>query len=284
MSNQSATPFRLIEALRRLRPGASQRTLRQMLKWGRVRVNGEVVRSATHEIGPEDTVEISREKIQAQLPPEISIIHEDSHIIVVRKSEGMLSVRTPREQQETVYAHLLKYLRAKSPGARPFVVHRLDRGASGVLVFAKTVAAQEKLKSLFAAHRIERKYIVVVEGSLQRKSGTIRSYLAQNIFHRVYSTDDRSKGKLAITHYTVLRQSPRYATLEVTLETGRKNQIRVHLASIGHPVAGDQEYGAKTDPIGRLALHAALLGFVHPFSGKKMEFSAPAPVSFDTIR
>jgi 23S rRNA pseudouridine1911/1915/1917 synthase len=283
MLNESRNPIRLIDALRKMNPGSSLRTLKQWLKWGRVRVNGEVVRSATHEIRPTDKIEVSREKIVPQLPPEVSLVYEDQHIIVVEKSEGMLSVRTPSEQRDTVYAHLLKYLRTKNPRARLFVVHRLDRGASGLLVFAKNAAAQKQLKSLFAAHNIERKYIALVEGRLRRKDGTIRSYLAENVFHRVYSTNDKSKGKLAVTHYRVIKQAARYAMLEVTLETGRKNQIRVHLAETGHPIAGDKEYGAKTNPIGRLALHAALLGFAHPISRQKMQLTSPIPASFSAV-
>jgi 23S rRNA pseudouridine1911/1915/1917 synthase len=272
----------LLDVLSEVIPEASRTTLRQMLAVGRIRVNGEVEKVAKRGLQPGDTIELSRKEHHSLLPPEVSLLHEDDDIVVVVKPPGLLTVSTESEREQTLQAVLNRYLKAKGVTDRIHVVHRLDREASGVLVFARSFEVREALKERFAAHEIDRIYVAVVEGSLDPPDGTIRSYLWEGKDLLVRSVDPRSypNAKAAVTHYRTTRSGAKYSTLEVTLETGRKNQIRVHLAESGHPIAGDARYGAKSDPIGRLALHARRLGLVHPTTGKKMTFESVVPANF----
>lgn len=272
----------LLDALSEVIPEASRTTLRQMLAAGRIRVNGEVEKVAKRQLQPGDTVELSRKEHHSLLPPEVSLLHEDDDILVVVKPPGLLTVSTESEREQTLQAVLNRYLKAKGVSDRIHVVHRLDREASGVLVFARSFEVREALKERFAAHDIDRIYVAVVEGNLDPPDGTIRSHLWEGKDLLVRSVDPRSypNAKAAVTHYRTTRAGAKYSTLEVTLETGRKNQIRVHLAESEHPIAGDARYGAKSDPIGRLALHARRLGLVHPTTGKKMTFESVVPAAF----
>ena len=192
------------------------------------------------------------------------------------------NVATERERENTAQAYLNKYLGAQRE-ERIHVVHRLDRETSGVLVFAKNFHARERLKEQFAAHVVDRIYVAIIEGEIQPPSGTIRSYLLEGRDLRMRSVDAHPDAKFAVTHYRTITVSPPYSMLEVTLETGRKNQIRAHLSEAGHAVVGDHLYGAVTNPLGRLGLHAKLLGFAHPTTGKKMSFTAAIPKSFRTL-
>jgi 23S rRNA pseudouridine1911/1915/1917 synthase len=165
-----------------------------------------------------------------------------------------------------------------------FVVHRLDRLASGLLVFARSAAAKRTLQAQFAAHAVERTYLAVVEGRVARLEGTITSRLLDDVPGRVRETRDPGRGRSATTHWRVRRLGARYTLLEVRLDTGRRNQIRVHLAGRGHPIAGDATYGSRTDPFRRLALHAHVLGFDHPRTGARLRFVSPAPAAFGRLR
>jgi RluA family pseudouridine synthase len=218
------------------------------------------------------------------LPPQLNLLYEDDDILVVSKASGLLSVASEAEKEETALKYLNEYLRAKKKQQRVHPVHRLDRDTSGVMMFAKNFKTKEKLKLKFAAHDIERTYVAVVEGRLSPSRGTVRSYLYEDATYTVRTTEDENLGKKAITHFQVMDAGDHFTMVEVTLETGRKNQIRVHLASLGHPVAGDTKYGARTNPLGRLGLHAQLLGFDHPATGKHMVFTAPLPDVFRHVR
>ncbi|MBZ5497595.1 MAG: RluA family pseudouridine synthase [Acidobacteriia bacterium] len=270
----------LLEAVRVLVPGASNRTLRQLLQHGRVRLNGETSKIAARRVAPGDRIEIVA---QGSSPPPVhglKIVYEDKDILLVEKPPGLLTVATPHEQEKTAYAYLRQYVKERDARQKLFIVHRLDKFASGVLVFAKSEPVQTKLQSLFSSHNIQRKYWAVVEGHVSQNHGTIRSHLAENRARRMHSTEDESAGKEAVTHYRVLRRFPRLTTLEVTLETGRKNQIRVHLAEMGHPIVGDRAYGSTSNPMGRLGLHAFLLGFRHPALGIPIRHETKAPPEF----
>ena len=275
----------LLDALAEIIPEASRTTLRQMLAAGRIRVNGEVEKIAKRELRAGDAIELARKEHHSLLPPEISLLHEDDDIIVVVKPPGLLTVSTESEREQTLQAVLNRYLKAKGFADRIHVVHRLDREASGVLIFARSFEMREALKERFAAHDIDRIYVAVVEGSLEPPNGTIRSHLWEGKDLLVRSVDPRSypNAKAAVTHYRTTKAGAKYSTLEVTLETGRKNQIRVHLAESGHPIAGDDRYGARSDPIGRLALHARRLAVVHPTTGKKMTFESNVPEAFGRV-
>ncbi len=269
----------LLDALQRRFPDSSKTSLRKMLQSGRVRVNGELEKDAKRPLEPNDAIEVISKSRACTLPEGLSILHEDEDVIVVLKSHGLLTVATERERENTAQAYLNDYLREKREG-RIHVVHRLDRETSGVLVFAKNFAVREALKEKFAAHAIDRVYVAIIEGTIDPPSGTIRSHLLERSDLRMQSVGAHPDAKLAVTHYRTMATTPGYSMLEVTLETGRKNQIRAHLSEAGHPVVGDQLYGSTVNPLGRLGLHAKLLAFTHPVSEKRMSFTAPLPSVF----
>lgn len=267
----------LIEALALGAPDSSRTTLRSWLKLGRVLVDGKTVKIGTTPIsaGQKITVAAKEERVERGL----KILYEDAHLVVVDKPTGLLSVSTAFEESQTAHAILKRRHRPK----RVYVVHRLDQDTSGVMVFALSLEALEGLKKTFELHTIERCYCAIVEGHLQEKKGTWRSYLFEDGNYVVRETADTVKGELAITHYSVEKETKSYSKLRIELETGKKNQIRVHCQRAGTPVVGDKKYGAKTDPLKRLGLHAHLLGFTHPITAKKMIFESPLPKAFSGL-
>ena len=273
-------PGSLGECLGRLLAEASGRTRKQLLASGRVRVNGATARRADVALAAGDVVELATRGPRSALPPGLQLRHEDDELIVVDKPAGLLTIATEHERRRTVYAHLTALARSRQPPARVFVVHRLDRLASGLLVFATSPGAKRTLQAQFAAHTVERAYLAVVEGRVARPAGTVVSRLLDDAPGPVRQTRDPQRGRQAVTHWRVVRAATRHTLLEVRLETGRRNQIRVHLARLGHPIAGDVAYGSRTDPFGRLALHAHVLGFEHPGTAARMRFVSPAPAAF----
>lgn len=273
----------LLDVLQQRFPDSSKRTLRKMLESERVRVNGAPERDAKRPIAAGDSVELATKS--ERLDPRIRILFEDADLIVVDKAEGLLTVPSAEVRHETAETFLDAYLGGRPGEPRIHHVHRLDRDASGVLVFAKNTYVRDRLRELFAAHAVERVYVAIVHGKLHEPAGTFRSFVAEDDEHRVRSVTAAAQGKEAITHYRTTASGRRYSILEVTLETGRRNQIRVHLAEAGHPVVGDTMYGkGLDDELGRLGLHAGHLGFVHPRSGKKVAFTADLPRSFGELR
>jgi RluA family pseudouridine synthase len=214
------------------------------------------------------------------LPKGLKILYEDKDILVVDKPAGLLSVATATNKTKTAYYFLTDYVRkgySKSRN-RLFTVHRLDQWTSGVLVFAKSEEIKLRLQAQWK--ETEKKYLAVVHGRLAQKEGIISSYLAENKAFVVYSTPDPAKGKLSRTAYKVLKETGRFSLLEVGLLTGRKNQIRVHLADKGHPVVGDRKYGKTGDKFRRLALHSKSISFKHPATGRQLTFETKLPVYF----
>jgi 23S rRNA pseudouridine1911/1915/1917 synthase len=276
-------PQALLDALAALFPESSKSTLRQMLQTGRVRVNGEVEKNAKRDLEPEDAVDVAEKAIHRNLPAGLMVLHEDADVIVVFKAHGILTVPTERERETTVQAYLNAYLGQNKGKERIQVVHRLDRETSGVLVFAKNAYAREQLKEQFAAHTTERLYVALVEGEMDPEEGTFRSYLREMRDLKMVSVDVHPDAKFAVTHYRTVETNGRFSLLEVKLETGRKNQIRAHLSESGHPVVGDRMYGSEINPIGRLGLHAKLLGFDHPVTRKHLVFTAPVPKNFKDV-
>ncbi len=220
---------------------------------------------------------------RANLLSKVSVVFEDEVVIVVDKPAGLLTVATDTEKHRTVYALLFDHVKSKPHPEKIFIVHRLDREASGLLVFAKTERAKHSLQDQFKNHAAGRSYLAVVEGKVRREAGTIRSYLAENAAHRVYSTGNPKKGKLAVTHFRVLNRSSQQTLIEVLLESGRKHQIRIHMSEEAHPILGDKAYGSRRNPLHRLALHATQLTFRHPRTNKAMEFNSPCPASFTSL-
>jgi len=213
----------------------------------------------------------------------LSILYEDRDILVVDKPAGLLTMGTEREKTRTAYFSLTEYVRkgASKSRARIFIVHRLDRETSGVLVFAKTAEAKAGMQGRW--DETKKRYLAVVHGQCKKHAETITTYLAENVAHGVYSTDDPRKGKWAQTAYTVLKETKDLALLDVELMTGRKHQIRVHLADRGHPVVGDKRYGRADTTHRRLALHASSLTIRHPVSGAELTFEAKAPPYFTEL-
>lgn len=218
-------------------------------------------------------------------PKGLSILYEDRDVLVVDKVHRLLTVSTERVQENTAYYLLNDYVRKgnRKSKNRVFIVHRLDRDTSGVVLFAKSESAKRFLQDQW--HEFDKTYHAVVHGSLKDKEGVITSYLAENSIHRMYSVSNPAKGKLARTGYRVLRESARYSLLEIDLLTGKKNQIRVHLADRDCPVVGDKKYGDKGKDRGitRLGLHSASLNFVHPFSREPVQVSTGIPRYFEFL-
>jgi RluA family pseudouridine synthase len=216
-------------------------------------------------------------------PKGLTVLHEDWDILVVDKASGLLTMGTDKFSENTAYYLLTNYVRKGNQHSkhRLFIVHRLDRDTSGVILFAKTPQAKGYLQDEWP--QFQKTYSAVVHGRPPEKQGVISSYLAENRARRMYSVADPAKGKLAQTRYRVVRASPTYSLLEIGLLTGRKNQIRVHLADLGCPVVGDKKYGEKGKGIKRLALHAAFITIAHPHSRERMTFRAKVPSYFKVL-
>lgn len=254
-------------------PDSSKTTLRQWLAQGCVMVDGLAVTSARFLLARGSKIVIDTHRSRAY--GNLSILYHDKHLVVIEKPVGLLSVATDSEKQKTAHAFLKKHYAPR----KVHVVHRLDQEASGLLLFALSDEARDRLKDAFEAHAIERDYMAVVEGGELEEKGCWRSYLKEDASYIVHVVD-RGQGKLAVTHYRVAQRSTSRCLLSVSLETGRKNQIRVQCQAAGHPIVGDIKYGASTDPVGRLCLHAYQLRFKHPITGKALRFQSAVPESF----
>jgi 23S rRNA pseudouridine1911/1915/1917 synthase len=274
---------KLLDLLQERFPDSSKTTLRTMLQNDRVRVDGVPERDAKRLILDSAHVEVAAKSVRA-LDPRVRIIFEDDDIVVIDKAAGLLTVPSPDVLFETAETFLNEHYGGTAGNSRVHHVHRLDRDTSGVLVFARNTFVRERLRKLLESHDIERTYIAIVYGKLREPSGTFRSFLAEGRDLRVRSVAP-SEGKEAITHWRTIASGRHHSMLELTLETGRRNQIRIHLAEAGHPIAGDTMYGRGAEEnLGRLALHAKRLGFVHPTTGVMMRFTADLPRPFRDFR
>ena len=264
----------LLARLRALYPEASGRSLKQWLEAGRVAINGRACRDGRLEIGPDDAVTLAARR-SVPFPRGLGLVHEDEAILVIVKPAGLLTVATDRERERTAYRLLWDYLAAKQE--RPFIVHRLDRETSGLLVFAKSEEVKRALQAQFEARSVERVYLALVEGRPPDERGTLESRLAEDRMLRVRSAE---KGRQAITHYRVLRRRREGSLLELRLGTGRRHQIRVQLAEAGWPIVGDVAHGGSRGSVGRLCLHATRLGFVHPATQRQVVFESAPPADW----
>jgi len=256
-------------------------TVKSMLSHGQIAVDDRVEKQFNHPLLPGQTVTVSKTRVSSTAPlVGLRILHEDEAIIVIHKDAGLLSVATEQETELTAYRQLNAHVRAADPRSRIFVLHRLDRETSGVMMFAKSEQVQRKMQDNWKDVVTERTYVALVEGLVKKTNGTISSWLKETSTLKMYSSLTPGDGQHAITHYKVLQANRNYSLLEVELETGRKNQIRVHMQDIGHPIAGDKKYGAKTKPFSRLGLHARVLAFTHPTTGKPMRFETAIPKPF----
>ncbi len=281
----------------------SRNNVKSLLVRKQVLVNGSVVTQYDFPLAKDDEVKLARKPVKegavASKAPEhtraprarvdLKVLYEDEGLVVVDKPAGLLSVESDKNT-ECAYGYLLQSMQGQGKNARPYVLHRIDKETSGVLAFAKDIKLHSMLKMRWNEQVQCREYFAIVDGIFEEKSGTVTSYLKENVNNLVYSTNDPS-GQKAITHYEVVKENALagYSLLKVKIDTGRKNQIRVHLQSLGYPIIGDDKYGKKADgtfvknPLERLGLHASKLELIHPITKELLSFNAPLPSSFRTL-
>ena len=263
--------------------GKSRNYVKGVLKRGQVVVDGKVCTDYSRAISPGQQVEVLLKAPVSAAKMKIPIIYEDDDIIVIDKPAGMLSISTDKERENTVYYIVTDYMKSKAKSGRIFVVHRLDRETSGVMLLAKNERTKYILQEHWDELAVRRGYTAVVEGKVLTPEGTVKSWLKQTKTLLVYSSKVKGDGKLAITNYRTLKVTDKYSLLDISLDTGRKNQIRVHMNDMGHPIAGDKKYGAQTDPVGRLCLHASELIIKHPSTGEQISFESKLPGAFSKV-
>lgn len=271
----------LMQFLIKQLPGKSRNNIKSLLGHKQVFVDGKSVTQFNHPLVPGQEVEIGGNRVAPEQKfKEYTIVYEDQHLIVIDKAAGLLSMATENEKRATAFSLLSRHVKKQDRDNKIFIVHRLDRETSGLMLFAKNEAIKDQLQNHWNETILERTYIAVVEGKVEQQEGTLTSYLSEDKVFRMHSSPNPSSGQKAITHYSVIRQNDSFSLLKVNLETGRKNQIRIHMQEMGHCIVGDKKYGAVTNPIKRLGLHAQQLSFIHPSSGKEMKFETKIPRAF----
>jgi len=278
-------PMILMDFLAKYLKDQSRTTIKSLLHNQQITIKKQVIRQFDHQLNVGDEVFVSWSKGWVTLQdPQLKIIYEDKHLIVVDKAAGLLSIATSKEKIRTAYSILSEYVKRQNANNKIFVVHRLDRETSGLMLFAKNQDIQFAMQNNWKFAVNQRRYVAVVEGRLETGDGsgigTIKSYLWESKALIVYASQNPEEGQLAITHYRVVKVGASYSLVEMDLETGRKNQIRVQMNSIGFPLAGDIKYGGHPCAIKRLALHANILSFTHPATGEKHSFETPIPANF----
>lgn len=266
----------LLDATMQKFPDSSKTAVRDWIKQGRVSVDGVVIKVPSTEVVGEITLLPPKKKIDEAYLPSGKIIFEDNNIVVVDKKSGALSVETDKSTQKSVHSDLKKRYHPH----KVFVVHRLDQGTSGLIVFARNQASFEHLKSQLEKHSMHREYIAIVKGKPKENAGTWHTRLFEDKNYHVHVIQNPNEGEEAITHYNVLAHRNPYTVLKATLETGKKNQIRVHCQHAGIPIVGDERYGGDLSSTKRLLLHAYTLELEHPFNHKKLVFYSPIPRVF----
>ncbi len=281
---QVSEPAELMNFLIEKLPHQGRNNIKSLLSHRQVLVDGQAFSQYNHplQIGQEVLINWSLVRDEDTIKG-LKIIYEDSAIIVIDKPAGLLSMASDNEKIFTAYHQLTDYVRLTNPDNRIFIVHRLDRDTSGVMMFAKNEEVKHILQDAWQEIVVDRAYAAVVEGRVKQKEGTIRSWLKESKTRLMYSSSQPGDGLEAITNYKVLKAAAEYSLLEIRLETGRKNQIRVHMKELGHSIAGDKKYGASSNPLGRLGLHAHILAFYHPLSGELMRFETEIPKKFSRL-
>ena len=282
--NKGEESVGLMEFAVAMLPDAKRGDIKKWLKFGHFAVDGQVTTAFDAAVAPGSVVELNFTRpFVVFRHPRLRLVYEDDDIIVVDKGYGLLSVDTETSRKskvETAYSILRDYVKSKHPANKIFIVHRLDRDTSGLMVFARTMEAKEALQHNWNNMVLERRYVALLDGEPDRDEGEIRSWLAETSQHEVYSSEEPGEGKLAVTRYKVRRKGKGHTLAEFSLDTGRKNQIRVHARDLGCPITGDKKYGNGSGPLHRLALHAETLRFAHPVTRKDMNFTSPVPAQF----
>lgn len=268
----------LLKFLYEMQPNRPKGKVKSELEHKLVSVDGKTVTKYNYALkkGQQVKIGVYEYKYDKNTSPDLDIIYEDDELLVINKPAGMLAIATEKERNITAYHLAMEYVRMKNAHNRIFIVHRLDRDTSGVLVFAKNEAIKHALQENWNECAKFRGYAAVVEGCPEPREGRIENKLRETDSHLVY-TAKMGDGKLAITNYKVRKSNNNYSLVDVDIETGRKNQIRVHMSDMGCPIAGDKKYGAETNPVRRLCLHANKLIIVHPYTGEEMVFQTPVP-------
>ena len=265
----------------------SKTKVREILKGGRVVANGMATTAFDYPLKKGDEIRIlPKVKLMQQggiSNSNLDILYEDYDVIVINKKEGLLSVGTVADKENTAYHIVNVHVKKEGRNRHIYVVHRLDRKTSGVMMFAKSMAARDFFRNNWNHVVVERSYYAVVEGTPAYKKDTIKSYLTEDKMLKIHSSFINNGGQYAVTNYEVLSSNGEYSLVKCNLDTGRKNQIRVQMSSIGNPVAGDAKYEAKTNPLKRVCLHAATLQFIHPKTRKLLKFEVPVPGGFYKI-
>ena len=275
----------LINVLRNNLKKYSKNNIKSFLTKEMVLVNNKVQTRYDYLVHKTDKIEIRETKIKvSKIKNDLNIIYEDDDILVVNKPHGLLSIATKEEKEYTLYHFVSSYLKEKNKNNKVFIIHRLDKDTSGIVIFAKN----QKTKNLFQNNwdKIvrERKYYAVVNGILKDKEGTIKNYLVENDkSFMVYSTKNKNEGKLSITDYKVLKENKDYSLLDINIKTGRKNQIRVSFKDLGNPIVGDKKYGDGKSLIKRMALHQYKIELIDPRNNKKIIFKTEMPTSFKKL-
>ncbi|MDE7181030.1 MAG: RluA family pseudouridine synthase [Muribaculaceae bacterium] len=283
--NREETDRALMEFIIESMPDAKRNDIKKWLRYGHMMVNGSVATAFDAPVmpGAEVALNLSR-PFPVFHHPRIDLIYEDDDVMVINKGYGMLSVGTAsKKKEENAYDIMREYVKRVDPRNKLWVVHRLDRHTTGLMMFAKSERAHDVLRHNWNNIILERLYVALLEGYLEQDKGFVKSRLTENSQYVVYSTDVPGEGRIAVTHYDVIGRGNGYTLAHFSLDTGRKNQIRVHAADMGHPIAGDKKYGAQTSPIHRLALHAQTLRFAHPITKKDMHFQSPVPREFSGV-
>lgn len=274
----------LMEFLGTVMPQASRTKLKSLLSKGIVYVNQSITTQYNYPLKPGDKVQISRAKKENAFHNRLlKIIYEDAYLIVVEKEPGLLSVKTEREKERTAATILTEYLQRTNKRSKIYIVHRLDRDTSGIMMFAKDERTQHTLRDNWHHIVTDRRYVAVVCGEMEKDAGTVTSWLTDKVLY-VYSSPTDDGGQKSITHYRTIKRGNGYSLVELNLETGRKNQIRVHMQDLGHPIVGDGRYGPDdVNPLNRLGLHAFKLCFYHPVTGELLQFETPYPANFKRL-
>ncbi len=274
---------KLLDSLIETMPDKSRTTVKSYLRNGQVSVGAMRCTQFDFELHSGDKVVVTFCRVKESLKhPLLRIVYEDDYLLVVNKNSGLLSIATDKETRKTAYNIVREYLRRDDLSAKVFVVHRLDRETSGLMLFAKDEQTKFDMQRYWEEVVTERKYVAVCEGIVEKSEGLIQTYLTESKALKVYATT-RENGKIATTEFKLLKSSRRrqLSLLELQLSTGRKNQIRAHLEYVGHSIIGDKKYGAqKPSPIGRVALHAQSISFIHPVTGEHLKFSTSIPMPF----
>ncbi len=277
-------PLPLMEYLMLKLPSLGRNKIKSILAHYQVLVDGMPVTRFDFELASEDVVTVlkygKKEKGKGKEPFDLPIIYEDDDFIVINKPSGLLSIASDKEREKTAYRMLNNYVRQKDPKSRIFILHRIDKDTSGVLVVCKNVKIRDALQKHWNERVMDRGYYAIVESAMDQPKGTFHTWLIENSTNLMFSSHKKGEGQEAITHYEVMEDNGTYSLLDVHIDTGRKNQIRVHLKEADHPIIGDDKYGNGVNPLKRLGLHAYLLAFEHPLTKKKMVFKAPIPKEF----